>query len=62
MYPKLIGKRKEKGLTQKNMADLIGISKNNYYLKEQGKLDFGLLEIKKILSILDSTYDEIFLN
>lgn len=60
MYPKLIGKRNEKGLTQQDMADKIGISKNNYNLKENGKLDFGLLEVKKILSILDSDYNEIF--
>ena len=60
MYPKLIGKRNEKGLTQQDMADKIGISKNNYNLKENGKLDFGLLEVKKILSILDSEYNEIF--
>ncbi len=60
MYPKLIGKRNEKGMTQQNMADLIGISKNNYNLKEQGKLDFGLLEVKKILSILGASYEEIF--
>ena len=30
MYPKLIGKRNEKGLTQQEMADLLGISKGNY--------------------------------
>ncbi len=60
MYPKLIGKRNEKGLTQQDMADKIGISKNNYNLKENGKLDFGLLEVKKILSILDCNYDDIF--
>lgn len=60
MYPKLIGKRNEKGLTQQEMADLLGISKGNYNLKENGKLDFNLLEVKKILKILDTSYDEIF--
>lgn len=60
MYPKLIGKRNEKGITQEKMAEMLGISKNNYNQKENGKLDFGLLEVKKILQILDSTYDEIF--
>ncbi len=42
------------------MAELIGISKNNYNLKENGKLDFNLLEVKKILSILECSYNEIF--
>ena len=60
MYPKLIGKRNELKITQEKMAELLGISKNNYNLKENGKLDFNLVEVKKILSILNSTYDEIF--
>ena len=36
MYPKLIGKRNEKGITQEKMAEMLGISKNNYNLKENG--------------------------
>ncbi len=60
MYPKLIGKRNEKGITQERMAELIGISKNNYNLKENGKLDFNLSEVKKILNILDEDYNNIF--
>ena len=60
LYPKLIGKRNEKGITQEKMAELLGISKGNYNLKENGKLDFNLLEVKKILKILDDSYDNIF--
>ena len=60
MYPKLIGKRNEKGITQEKMAELLGISKNNYNQKENGKLDFGLIEVKKILKILDCSYNDIF--
>lgn len=60
MYPKLVGKRNEKGITQEKMAEMLGISKNNYNLKENGKLDFNLVEVKKILQILNSKYDEIF--
>ncbi len=62
MYPKLIGKRNEKGITQEGMAKLLGISKGNYNLKENGKLDFGLLEVKKILLILECSYNDIFLD
>ena len=61
MYPKLIGKRNEMGYTQERMAKELGISKNNYYLKENGKLDFNLSEVKKILKILNASYEEIFL-
>ena len=60
MYPKLIGKRNEKGFTQEKMAEMLGISKNNYNLKENGKLDFNLVEVKKILDILNDNYDTIF--
>lgn len=60
MYPKLVGRRNEKKITQKKMAELLGISKNNYNLKENGKLDFNLVEVKKILTILDEPYDVIF--
>ena len=60
MYPKVVGKRNEKGITQEKMAEMLGISKNNYNLKENGKLDFNLVEVKKILQILKSSYDEIF--
>ena len=60
MYPKLIGKRNEKGISQQKMANLLGISKNNYYLKEKGKLDFNLVEVQKILKILNCEYNDIF--
>lgn len=60
MYPKLVGKRNEKGITQEQMAEMIGISKNNYNLKENGKLDFNLVEVKKILEVLESNYNNIF--
>lgn len=60
MYPKLIGKRNEKGITQEKMAKMLGISKGNYNLKENGKLDFNLVEVKKILQILNEKYENIF--
>lgn len=60
MYPKLIGKRNELKITQEKMANLLGISKNNYNLKENGKLDFNLMEVRKILEILNANYDDIF--
>lgn len=60
MYRKLIGKRYEFGLTQEKMAKILGISKNNYYLKEVGKLDFNLSEVKKILNFFKCEYNDIF--
>ena len=60
MYSKLIGKRNEKRLSQGDMAMLLGISKSNYNMKEKGKLDFNLVEVKKILSILGESYGNVF--
>lgn len=59
-YPKLRGKRCELGYTLDNMASFLGITKNSYFRKEKGKADFSLWEVRKILEILHSSYDEIF--
>lgn len=60
MYPKLVGKRNELKITQEQMAHYLGISKNNYNLKENMKLDFSLSEVKKILEVLKCDYNDIF--
>ena len=57
---KLIGKRNEKGYSQEYMSKLLGISKNNYFEKENGKKRFKKNEIDKILRILNDTYENIF--
>lgn len=57
---KLKGARVEKGLTQEDMAERIGISTYSYLMKENGKRDFTLTEMKKICEILDKELYEIF--
>ena len=57
---KLKGARVEKGLTQEDMAERIGISTYSYLMKENGKRDFTLTEMKKICEILDKELSEIF--
>ena len=57
---KLKGARVEKGLTQEDMAERIGISTYSYLMKENGKRDFTLTEMKKICKILDKELSEIF--
>lgn len=57
---KLKGARVEKGLTQEDMAKRIGISTYSYLMKENGKRDFTLSEMKKICNILDKELSEIF--
>ncbi|HHW90712.1 MAG TPA: helix-turn-helix transcriptional regulator [Clostridiales bacterium] len=60
MNHKLKGTRVEKGLTQEDMAEKIGISTYSYLMKENGKRDFTLTEMKKICEILDKELSEIF--
>ncbi len=59
-HGKLKGARVEKGLTQEDMAEKIGISTYSYLMKENGKRDFTLTEMKKICEILDKELSEIF--
>ena len=59
-HSKLKGARVEKGLTQEDMAKRIGISTYSYLMKENGKRDFTLTEMKKICEILDKKLYEIF--
>ena len=59
-HSKLKGARVEKGLTQEDMAKRIGISTYSYLMKENGKRDFTLTEMKKICEILDKELSEIF--
>lgn len=60
-YPKLRAKRVELGLRQCDMAEKLGITHSTYSLKECGKREFVGSEILKILHILNSKYEDIFL-
>ena len=53
-------KRKEKRLKQKEVAEMLGIHKQSYYLKENGKREFTISEAKKLAKIFDCTLDELF--
>lgn len=52
-YSKLLGKLKEKGYTQGELAHAINISANALSNKILGKSSFSNLEIKAICDILD---------
>lgn len=60
MLSKLKGKRVEKGLTQKKMAELLNIETATYTRKEKGTTQFRLDEINKILEILQCKFEDIF--
>ena len=52
-------KRKEKKLTQKQVADLCGITQVSYSYYEVGKRNPKPAMLKKFASVLDCTVDEI---
>ena len=60
MLRRLKGLRVEKGLTQKEMASLIGMPSSSYSRKENGDNQFTLKEAYKISQVLEKTIDEIF--
>ncbi len=63
MLQKLRAKREEKGLTTKEMAELMNYkSASTYSKKEREEIPLSVDEAKKICIILNTTLDEIFLN
>lgn len=52
--------RKSKNISQTEMANLIGIHKDTYVNKEIGKTQFTVLEIMKLMLILDCKPEDIF--
>jgi len=58
---KLQGLRKEKGKTQKDLADILEMSRRSYMLRENGDLDFKLGEMKKLSEYFNIPVSQIFL-
>ena len=48
-----------RGLTQTEIATILGISQSAYSLKEMGKREFSIEELKILKEILNVTYDEL---
>lgn len=67
MYSNLAKLRKERGVTQKEMGKLIGLSASsgsaasNYNRRELGKTPFKSNEMEIIQKLFDKPLDEIFL-
>ncbi|MCQ2976920.1 MAG: helix-turn-helix domain-containing protein [archaeon] len=59
MQNKLKSYRALHGLTQLDMACNLGISVTNYKLKEEGRTDFKVSEIKKIQKFFNISSEEI---
>lgn len=52
--------RESKNITQEEMAELLGIHKATYIMKENGKTKIYINELFKIMLILDCKVDDIF--
>lgn len=61
MQEKLIILRKQRNITQKEIADLIGITTKQYSLKENGNAKFNGDEMFKIADFFKMQIDSIFL-
>jgi len=61
MQYKLYALRKQKGLTQKDMAEKLGITPHTYRNKELGYTFFNLKEMFKISDLFQKSLDDIFL-
>lgn len=61
MLVKLKGKRVEKGLTQTDIAKLIGMATSTYNMKENGSREFSMSECIEIMKVLDCKFEDIFL-
>lgn len=55
----LKGERAKRGITQKEMAENIGMSHMTYFRKENGVRVFNVDEVKKIADFLDLDIDEV---
>ena len=61
MQEKLLLIRKNKNITQQELAECIGISVNQYSLREKGKYNFNCDEMFKIANYLKMNIEDIFL-
>ena len=58
-YAKLLGKIKERGLTQEQLAKGIRINRSTLSIKLNGQSSFSAKEIDSICRVLDISNDEI---
>lgn len=61
MQSKLLVLRKENNITQKELADVLGITVKTYGLKERGAGVFDSDEMWKLSRFFDMPMDQIFL-
>lgn len=58
-YSKLLGRLREKGITQEELARKIGLNPSTLNIKLKSKSDFSQTEIRMICEVLDIPLEEI---
>jgi len=61
MHPQLYFARRDYGLTQKEVADMLGIHSSTYYKKESGIVDLTLTEAIKLSTHFNKSLDSLFM-
>jgi transcriptional regulator with XRE-family HTH domain len=56
---KLIQKRNEKGFTQNDLAEYLGISQTQYSRKEKGEIEIKDNELERIAKLLETDVEDI---
>ena len=62
MQIKLYETRKRAKLSQQEVADILGISRNSYGQKERGDVPFNLEEMFTLSDLLNSSLDDLFIS
>ena len=62
MQLKLYDARKRAKLSQQEVADILGISRNSYGQKERGDVLFNLEEMFALSELLNASLDDLFIS
>ena len=62
MQIKLYDARKRAKLSQQEVADILGISRNSYGQKERGNVPFNLEEMFALSDLLNISLDDLFIS
>ena len=62
MQIKLYDARKRAKLSQQEVADILGISRNSYGQKERGDVPFNLEEMFALSELLNTSLDDLFIS
>ena len=59
MVNKILGYRKMLSMTQKEMADKLGLSEGQYRAKEKGRYDFSRDEMQKFYDLVSEKLNDV---